>query len=129
MGKVNLKMLGYCGIYCERCDIFEACTTGNAAKQKEIADWINEHFDAECTPEQICCSGCKGPLDEHWSVACKVRVCASGRGVVTCVDCGEYETCETLESFYRGGDYESARATLKRIREIGLDRWAAEQEG
>jgi hypothetical protein len=128
MKKVDLTMLGYCGIYCPRCDIYEACKSGDTEKQREIADWINKHFHADCTPQQIRCSGCKGPLDEHWSVACKVRVCASKRGVVTCVDCDEYGACETLESFYRGGEYESARATLKRIGEIGLDAWAAEQE-
>jgi len=128
MGKVDLKMLGYCGIYCPRCDIFQACKAGDAAKQREIADWINHHFDAECTPEQIRCGGCKGPLEEHWSVGCKVRVCASKKGVTTCVDCDEYGTCEILESFYRGGDYETARATLRRISEIGLVEWIAEQQ-
>ena len=96
-------------------------------KQQEIADWINRHHNAECTAAEIRCSGCKGPLDEHWSVSCKVRLCASKRGVVTCVECDEYGDCETLESFYRGGDYASARKTLERIKEIGVERWAEEQ--
>ena len=61
-------------------------------------------------------------------MGCKVRICAAARKVTTCVDCGEYESCVTLEAFYRGGDYASARATLRRIREIGLDGWVAERE-
>ena len=128
MGKVDLKLLGYCGIYCARCDIYRACKDGDKPRQQAIADWLNEHMDADCTAEQISCSGCKGPLNEHWSVGCKVRQCASKRGVTTCVECEEYGSCETLESFYRGGDYESARATLERISKIGLDAWMAEQE-
>ena len=129
MGKVDLRMLGYCGIYCKLCDIYEACTTGDTAKQREIADWINEHFDAECTAEQIRCGGCRGPLDEHWSVGCKVRVCASKKGITTCVECAEYGDCDILKGFYRGGDYEGARKTLERINEIGLEKWIAEREG
>ncbi len=129
MDRTRPDMLGYCGIYCGRCDIHVACKTGDTAGQQAIADWINEHHGAKCTAEEIRCSGCKGPLDEHWSVSCKVRLCASERGVTTCVDCGEYPGCDTLETFYRGGDYESARKTLERIREIGLNAWLEEQEG
>ncbi len=128
MGKIRLGLLGYCGIYCGSCDIYMSCKAGDREKQQEIADWLKEHHAADCTAEEIRCGGCHGPLDEHWSVGCKVRVCAAGRKVTTCVDCSEYESCVTLEAFYRGGDYASARATLRRIREIGLDGWAAERE-
>ncbi|MFH1502830.1 MAG: DUF3795 domain-containing protein [Candidatus Eisenbacteria bacterium] len=127
MGAIDLNFLGYCGIYCERCDIYVAAKAGDREKQQEIADWINKHHSAECTAVEIRCSGCKGPLDEHWSLACKVRLCASERAVTTCADCGDYDDCETLEAFYRGGDYASARATLERIREVGLEQWAGEQ--
>ena len=128
VGKIDLGLLGYCGIYCGRCDIYVSCKTGDRAKQQEIADWLKEHHYAECSAEEICCSGCHGPLDEHWSVGCKVRVCAVDRGVTTCVDCESYGDCDTLETFYKGGDYDSACKTLERIREVGLERWAAEQE-
>ena len=69
-----------------------------------------------------------GPHDEHWSADCKVLLCATGRGVKLCSDCDDYGDCDTLESFYQGGDYESARTTLLRIREIGLDAWVREME-
>lgn len=128
MGKTDLGLLGYCGIYCGTCDIYVSCKTGNTDKQQEIADWLRQHHDVDCVAEEIRCSGCNGPLNEHWSVACKVRVCAADRGVTTCADCQAYESCVTLETFYQSGDYESARVTLRRIREIGLDGWVAERE-
>ena len=129
MGKIDLGMLGACGIYCETCDIYVTGKTGDVEAQTKIANWIVENCDTECKPEQIHCCGCWGPLnDDHWSADCSVMKCARAREIKLCCDCGEYETCTTLESFYRGGDYESARTTLKRIKEIGLDGWVRERE-
>jgi hypothetical protein len=128
MARVDLDLLGACGIYCADCDIHVAGETGDRAAQKRIADWIVENFDVACDPAQVRCCGCWGPSEEHWSADCKVMLCATERGLRLCVDCSEYPDCGTLESFYRGGDYESARNTLRRISEIGLDAWVAEKE-
>ena len=128
MGKMNLDLLGACGIYCEKCDIRVAGETGDRKAQERIANWIVENAKVECAPEQIHCCGCWGPHDEHWSADCKVLLCATGRGVKLCSDCDDYGDCDTLESFYQGGDYESARTTLLRIRDIGLDAWVREME-
>ena len=128
MAKVNLDYLGACGIYCEKCDIRVAGETEDRAAQERIANWIVENCSVECRPSLVRCGGCWGPLDRHWSGDCKVMLCAKERGVKLCVDCSEYPECETLEAFYRGGDYESARATLVRIRETGIDEWVREQE-
>jgi hypothetical protein len=126
--KIDLKHLGACGIYCGTCDIRVAGETGDRAAQTRIANWIAENCRTECTPEQIRCGGCWGPRGDHWSDDCKVMLCATERGVRLCVDCESYPECHTLEGFYRGGDYESARTTLRRIREIGLDAWVREVE-
>jgi hypothetical protein len=128
MERTDLSLLGACGIYCGTCDIYVAGKTGDRKAQKRIANWIEEHVKTECHPERIHCCGCWGPHEEHWSADCKVMLCATERGIRLCVDCEEYPHCDTLESFYRGGDYESARTNLERIREIGLDAWAMERE-
>jgi hypothetical protein len=128
MTTINLEYLGACGIYCESCDIRVAGETGDSAAQELIADWIVENCNTECHPEQIQCCGCWGPHDKHWSADCKVMLCATDRGLKLCADCSEYPGCDTLETFYRGGDYESARSTLTRISEIGLDEWVKEKE-
>lgn len=127
-GKPDLSLLGPCGIYCGTCDIYVASHSGDLDTQKKIADWLKKHHDMDCRPEDIRCGGCHGPLSKHWSADCKILKCAGARAVTSCAGCGEYETCTTLETFYRGGDYESARSTLRRIREVGLEAWAAERE-
>lgn len=128
VGKIDLSLLGPCGIYCGGCDIFLAHKNGDRGAQKQIAEWIERHTKKEVRPEQIVCLGCLGPMDRHWSPDCKVLICAKSKKVKTCVDCGEYPGCRTLEDFYQGGDYESARKTLERISEIGLDEWVKERE-
>ena len=128
MPGIDLNMLGACGIYCGTCDIHVAGEKNDREAQKRIAEWITENFDVECDPAKVRCGGCRGPMDEHWSEDCKVRICAGRRGVKLCVSCEEFPQCETLESFYEGGDYESARRTLLRIAEIGLDAWVMEKE-
>jgi len=130
VARIDLGMLGACGIYCANCDIHLAGENNDVEAQTKIATWIVENCNTECRPEQIHCCGCWGPRDDtkHWSADCTVMKCARAREVKLCCHCGEYETCTTLEGFYRGGDYEPARETLKRIREIGLAAWMAERE-
>jgi len=128
MPKTDLSLLGPCGIYCGTCDIYVASHTGNQEMQQRIADWIKEHAHLECDTTDVTCGGCWGRLEEHWSADCKILKCAKARGVRLCSSCGEYESCTTLESFYQGGDYGSARETLKRIREVGVEAWAKERE-
>ena len=130
MVKIDLGMLGACGIYCATCDIHLAGKDGDVEAQTKIANWIVENCNTECRPDQIRCCGCWGALDatKHWSADCSVMKCARARHIKLCSDCGEYETCTTLEGFYQGGDYESARRALARIREIGLSAWVEERE-
>jgi len=45
-----------------------------------------------------------------------------------CSSCSEFESCTTLHTFYDGGDYESAKKTLERIREVGVEKWVVEME-
>ena len=44
---------------------------------------------------------------------CKMKKCCLTRGHITCGDCGEYESCETIQSFlnhpgYKYGKYKQA---------------------
>jgi len=126
--KIDLMMLGPCGIYCGSCDIRVAGRDGDVETQTRIANWIVEHCSKECNPEQIRCGGCWGAVKDHWSPGCKILKCARARNIKLCSSCGEYESCTTLHGFYGGGDYEGAKRTLERIREVGLSEWVAEME-
>ena len=85
---------------------------------------------ARCTvlTEQKECAGCRGPIEQNWSGNCKFRPCAKARGHDYCFECDEFP-CDKLQAFANDG-YEHHRLAvenMKRMREIGLERWLAEQ--
>lgn len=56
-----------------------------------------------CREYRNTCNGCKtGYLDGSRDLSrarCKMKKCCLSRGGVTCGDCGEYESCEIIQSF------------------------------
>ncbi len=126
---MDLMMLAPCGIYCGTCDIHVAGRDKDVETQTKIANWIAEHRNAECRPDQIRCGGCWGALADHWAADCKILKCVKARKLKLCSSCGEFESCTTLHTFYDGGDYEAAKKTLERIREVGVEKWVGEMEG
>ena len=74
------------------------------------------------------CGGCRGPAEENWSPGCEFRPCAEAKGHRYCFECDEFP-CAKLEAFASDG-YEHHRLAvenMKRMREVGLDAWIAEQ--
>ena len=70
-----------------------------------------------CREYRNTCKGCKtGYLDGSRDLSrarCKMKKCCLARGHVTCGDCGEYESCEIIQSFlnhpgYKYGKYKQA---------------------
>ncbi len=115
--------MGACGIYCGECDVYVASSEGDRERQVDIAESISRQFDTEIEAEQIVCEGCRGPLERNFCVACKIRPCAKTKGVATCAECREFESCETLACFHRTGIGKPARENLLEIRRIGLEEW------
>jgi hypothetical protein len=75
------------------------------------------------------CKGCRGPQDQHWSPDCEFLPCARQRGHTYCFECSDFP-CDKLQAFASDG-YEHHRLAvehLKRMREIGLEKWLEEQE-
>ncbi|MFO7918869.1 MAG: DUF3795 domain-containing protein [Anaerolineae bacterium] len=75
------------------------------------------------------CEGCRGSLDQHWSPDCEFLACARDKGHTYCFQCDDFP-CDELEAFAADG-YEHHRLTvenMKRMREVGLAKWIAEQE-
>jgi hypothetical protein len=85
---------------------------------------------ARCTilTEKKECAGCRGPLDEHWSPGCEFLPCAREKGHDYCFECDEFP-CEKLEAFAADGyeHHHLAVENMKRMREVGLEAWLAEQ--
>jgi hypothetical protein len=123
MSGIDRTLVGACGIWCGSCDVFIACHEGDREKQEEIAEMISLQFGAEVNPAEIVCEGCRGPIEVHFCVACKIRPCADGRKCATCGECDEMDTCELLLAFHRTEIGRPARVNLKEIRRSDLNKW------
>ncbi len=115
--RFNVKMLGYCGVYCEQC-----------AKILPLEEQTIKHFKDFSYPltqrdlDGFECDGCKG---EHcFCNGCKFKPCASSKGFDSCADCDIFP-CEHIEAFANDGfpHHKNAVMNLHIIREHGVDYW------
>ncbi|MDR0454833.1 MAG: DUF3795 domain-containing protein [Deferribacteraceae bacterium] len=94
------KMIAYCGIDCFECNAYKATQNNDQAlREKTAAEWTIAH-NFKFTPEMINCTSCKGDgVKVGYCSECEIRKCASGKGVVNCGACGDFETCKTINDF------------------------------
>ena len=92
------KMIGYCGLDCEKCDAFRATAADDRALRERTAQLWSELNGVTILPEQIDCRGCRGEgvKTVFCESLCAVRQCALKRKVDTCGSCPEMEKCPTL---------------------------------
>jgi len=92
------KYIAYCGLDCETCEARLATIHNDDEQRKKVAKLWSELNGVEITPEMINCVGCRidGVKTPYCDSLCTIRQCALGRGVETCGDCGEAESCEKL---------------------------------
>ena len=91
-------MIAFCGLDCEKCDAYIATQNDNQALREKTAKLWSELNNASILPEHINCDGCRadGRKTVFCESLCGIRQCALKRGVTTCGDCTEMETCPTL---------------------------------
>jgi hypothetical protein len=92
------EYIAYCGLNCETCEARIATVNHDDALRRQVAKEWSELNGVEITPEMIHCVGCRidGPKTPYCESLCPIRQCALGRGVETCGDCSEMESCEKL---------------------------------
>ena len=90
--------IAYCGLDCEQCDAYIATLHDDQALREKTAKLWAELNHAPILPEHINCQGCRadGVKTVFCEQLCAVRRCARQRGVATCGDCPEMETCRTV---------------------------------
>jgi len=131
----DLSLVTYCGLYCGLCSS-RARIPGQAQALQETMRregwpfWGHEvpgfaefwSFLDHLTTSGLSCScrvsGC-GPG------FCGIRRCAQARQVEVCALCPDYP-CHRIEALGRG--YPTLIADGRRLREIGLEAWIAEQQ-
>jgi len=121
-------LISICGLNCAQCDICQA-GHGNEKLRDEILEWFKKERNKTIKPEQIRCNGCTGQLEVHWSPDCKMLLCAREKKVRHCFQCREFP-CITLKEFSSDGISHHKRTVenLKKMKEIGLEAWIAEQK-
>lgn len=91
-------MTAFCGLDCEACDAYLATKNNDQALREKTAKLWSELNHAPILPEHINCQGCRG--GEIKTVFCErlcgIRQCALKKGVRTCIDCEDMETCPTV---------------------------------
>ena len=91
-------MIGYCGLDCEKCDAYIATVDDDQALREKTAKLWAELNNALILPEHINCEGCRmnGVKTVFCDSLCGIRKSALNKGVSTCGDCSELETCPTV---------------------------------
>ena len=92
------NMIGYCGLDCEKCDAYLATINDDQVLREKTAKLWAELNNAPILPEHINCEGCRanGAKTVFCENMCGIRKCALNKGVETCGDCPEMETCRTV---------------------------------
>lgn len=94
--------IAYCGLDCEQCDAYIATLHDDQALREKTARLWAELNHAPILPEHINCQGCRadGAKTVFCEQLCAVRRCARQRGVDTCGDCPEMESCPTVGAIF-----------------------------
>jgi hypothetical protein len=132
----DLKYVTYCGLYCRHCVNFARIPQQAKALYDTMQREGYEFFGPYQAPEfndfwkhlkklteldktnPSCRGGCGDP-------GCKIRICAGEKGHEICVYCDEYP-CDKFEFLIR--QYPALLGDGKKLKEMGMDAWLAEQE-
>lgn len=91
--------IGYCGIDCERCDVYLATKNGDEELRKKTAELWSKLNGTAILPEYLYCMGCRtaGVKTYYCSDMCKIRKCAAEKRHETCAECAALHGCETVK--------------------------------
>ena len=140
----NVKsQIGFCGIWCGSCVVGNGTLGeltkgyGEVVRRYGLAEWAPKDFNFEEFTKGLAsiqtippCSGCRkgGGRDD-----CEMRICASGKGIADCSECGRPDMCKnhaTLNHMRAGAQLAGLFVkTDKANQEELLANWTAELKG
>ncbi len=96
--KTMKEMIGYCGLDCEQCDAYIATIRNDQKLRENTAKLWSELNQTEILPEMINCEGCRrdGIKTMFCDRLCGIRQCALKKGIETCGECPEMDSCQIL---------------------------------
>lgn len=92
------ELIACCGLDCEKCDARIATVTNDEALREKTAALWSQLNGVEITPEMLHCTGCRmaGAKTPFCDRLCPIHSCVREKGLDTCADCAQMDSCETL---------------------------------
>lgn len=118
---VNRELTAPCGLYCGACGVYYATKHNDAPLREKLAGAYGMPV------EELACRGCLSDTVFPYCRVCAIKSCASERGVEGCHQCDEFP-CDRVESFPVPEGKANILRAVPRWRELGTDRWVAEEE-
>jgi hypothetical protein len=110
------KMIGYCGINCEKCEArIATIKNDNKMRERVAGKWCEMFHTDIITPDKINCTGCRGDGMKYFfcNELCKIKPCVISKHYDSCAECPKMDSCGTLATEI--GNNEEARNNLKHL--------------
>jgi hypothetical protein len=147
MGQHDRELTAYCGLFCGDCIRYKSKASDLASqlldelgktkfenyvkvKQRSVKE-LKTYKETISTLEVIRKLKCDIPCrlgGDGCAQPCKVANCTHLKGIEGCWECKEFEVCDNFE-FLRPFHGNTPQNNIKKIRNYGLDKWAAHREG
>ncbi len=102
------NQIGYCGLWCGSCIVGNGTLKELTRKYAQLIggygvnEWGAKDFDGKELMKGLtsiqALPVCQGCLKGGGNDQCKIRPCASRKGLTDCMVCGEHSTCENSEA-------------------------------
>ena len=111
------QMIAYCGLECTGCPVYKATQANDKVALEEIAaQWRKAFNMPDITADSILCDGCLTTDGRRsgYCQSCKIRPCATERGVGNCAACDDY-ACHNLRDFFKHAPEAEQRLDALRV--------------
>lgn len=85
-----------CGYRCDMCPAY-APNIGSEEDAKSVCEGFKECYGFTLKPEEVACVGCRNE-GRHADADCPVRPCVMARGLDSCAQCAEFDSCNKLKT-------------------------------
>ncbi len=122
-GTLELRQDSFCGLNCGACPVGLANLRDDRGALEEMARQWGRN------PDDLVCGGCKGDVTAAFCSRCGMRLCAMGKGLDFCFQCGDYP-CPEISAFRNdeAPHHSVIFRNLRSIEEKGLAAWLAGED-
>ncbi len=111
------QMIAHCGLECTTCPVYSATQADDRVALEGIAvQWRKAFNMPDLTVDSILCDGCltTGGRLTSYCQSCKIRPCATERGVANCAACDDC-ACDNLRDFFKNAPEAEQRLDALRM--------------